>query len=472
VNASPPAERAKMRQGAVQVLDRLQAAGFTAYLAGGCVRDEIMGRAPIDYDIATDARPERVEALFAGSKTVGKSFGVVRVPSAGHFYEVATFRSDHGYSDGRRPDRVVFTDPRTDASRRDFTVNALFYDVRAQRVIDFVGGRADIGERLVRCVGDPHERLREDYLRMLRAVRFAAVLDFEIERETAAAIRHHAPLAASIAPERVREELTRILVESPRAGDAIRLMEETGLLRVLLPEVDAMKGQEQPPRFHPEGDVFEHAVLMLNLMREPSPRLAFAALLHDVGKPGTARLDGDRIRFNRHAAQGSELASSILKRLRFSNADTDAIVHMIRNHMRFMDVRKMRRATLRRFVGQPTFDLELELHRLDCLASHGQLDNYDFLQAYKRELASEPVLPFAWVSGRDIIALGLAEGPAIGRWKRMAYDAQIENRFKTRGELLQWLKTRIESVESGGNANDDPRRGDPARIRKPSSRPN
>jgi poly(A) polymerase len=345
---------------------------------------------------------------------------------------------------------VVFSDPRTDASRRDFTVNALFYDVRSKRVIDFVNGRDDIRKRLVRCVGDPDERLREDHLRMLRAVRFAAVLDFELERETAAAIHRCAPLAASIAPERVREELTRILVESPRAGDAIRLMDETGLLRVLLPEVDAMKGQEQPPRFHPEGDVFEHAVLMLNLMREPSPQLAFAALLHDVGKPGTARLDGDRIRFNRHAAQGSELAGSILKRLRFSNADTDAIVHMIRNHMRFIDVKKMRRATLRRFVAEPTFDLELELHRLDCLASHGQLDNYEFLQAYRQSLAHEPVLPSAWVSGRDIMELGPSEGPEVGRWKRIAYDAQIENRFKTRAELLQWLKTRIESEECGG----------------------
>ena len=443
-----------MRAGAVKVLRRLHKAGFTAYLAGGCVRDQIMGRKPIDYDVATDALPDQVEALFPDSLTVGKAFGVVRAPLGPHVYEVATFRSDHGYADGRRPDKVVFTDARNDAARRDFTINALFYDTRSQSVIDYVNGQADIRNRLVRCVGNPDERFREDYLRMLRAVRFAAVLDFDIETQTADAIRRCAPLAGSLAAERVREELTRILIEAPRAGDALRSIDAIGLLQVLLPEVAAMKGQAQPPQFHPEGDVFDHVVLMLNHMRHPSPRLAFAVLLHDVGKPPTARVAPDRIRFDRHASEGAEMARDILKRLRFSRADIDAITSVVHDHMRFIDVKRMKTSTLRRFVGAPAFDLELELHRLDCIASHGQLDNHEFLSAFRDSLAREPILPAPWITGHDIIRLGLSEGPEVGQWRRIAYDAQIEGRFETREALMDWLAQEIADPGPGASPTD------------------
>lgn len=439
------------RRAAIAVVERLAAnGGFTTYLAGGCVRDMLLHRTPADYDVATEARPDVVERLFPGAITTGKSFGVVRVRMADVEIEVATFRADHGYHDGRRPERVTFSDPETDAQRRDFTINALFMDPRAQhRIIDYVDGQRDLADRIVRCVGSPAKRFQEDHLRMLRAVRFASVLDFDLDTATAAAIQTHAACIDGIAAERIRDELTRILIEAPRAGDAIVLLDAVGLLTAVLPEVAAMRGVHQPPQFHPEGDVFEHTVLMLNNMDAPSPRLAWSVLLHDVGKPPTRTDDADRIRFNRHATVGGDMCAAILRRLRFPRDDTDFIAACVRGHMRTMDVPHMRRATLRRMIGAPTFPVELELHRLDCTGSHGNLDNYNHLAAFQEEMAREPVLPPAWITGRDILALGIPEGPRIGHWLRRAYEAQLEDCFPDRDALLAWLREEIADYQGG-----------------------
>ena len=431
------------RRAAVELVRLLQSAGFTAFWAGGCVRDLLLQTPPKDYDIATNAVPDRVLALFPRGVAVGKAFGVVCVPAGDSAFEVATFRQDHAYRDGRLPESVTFSDPQTDACRRDFTINAMFYDPIAEQLHDCVHGQADLAARLVRCVGNPADRFREDRLRMLRAARFAAALDFALEPSTADAIRTQASAAGEISAERVRDELSRILLEARRPGDALRLLDELGLLGALIPEVAAMKGQEQPPEFHPEGDVFEHTVRMLNLMGTRSLRLAFSALLHDVGKPGAAHRAPDRIRFDGHAELGAETARAILRRLRFSNDDTDAIVTCVANHMRFQDVPRMRAATLRRMVGAPTFPVELELHRLDCLASHGGLEHYEQARRFAEELASQPALPKPWVTGHDILGMGVAGGPDVGRWHRAAYEAQLDQRFENRDALLAWLAEEV-----------------------------
>lgn len=432
--------------GARAAVRHLTKAGFSALWAGGCVRDLIMGRDPKDFDIATSALPDQVEHLFPGAVSVGKSFGVVRVRVQAHEYEVATFRKDQAYLDGRHPEGVVFTDEQTDAQRRDFTVNALFLDPMTDTVHDYVGGQADLAARLIRAVGRPDDRFAEDHLRMMRAVRFAASLGFELDPATAAAIGRHAPQIAKVSAERIQQELTRILLEALRSGAAIELLQTVGLLPVILPEVSALRGQEQPPQFHPEGDVWTHTIMMLNAMRNPDLRLAYAVLLHDVGKPGTAKVVANRIRFDCHAGVGSVLAEEILKRLRLPNDDIAAIAFCIANHMRFMDVRRMRKATLRRLAGAPTFATELELHRLDCEASHGDMKNYDYLVEFQAACRAEPVLPKPWVTGHDILALGLVAGPEIGRWKQRAYDAQLEGLVENREAALAWLRRELSAT--------------------------
>lgn len=431
-------------RGARLIVERLQSAGHQAVWAGGCVRDLLAGIKPKDFDIATSARPEAVQELFPHSKAVGKAFGVILVCIEGNDYHVATFRKDLAYTDGRRPDGVIFTDAREDANRRDFTINALFYDPVSRRILDYVNGRADIAAGIVRCVGNPAERFEEDYLRMLRAVRFAATLDFRIDPGTADAIREHSPKLAKTAAERVQVELTRILLEAVRPGDAVVALHELGLLKAVMPEVESMAGQEQPPQFHPEGDVFTHTAIMLNAMRERSLRLAYAVLLHDVGKPPTARHAEDRIRFNNHACVGAEMAQLILRRLKFKTDDIDAICHIISNHMRFMMVRNMRRSTLMRMAGAPTFPTELEMHRLDCLASHGDLSNHEFLSRFLEERAAEPALPKPWITGHDLLAAGIKEGKRIGEWKQKIHELQLDGAFANREEALEWLKVQIE----------------------------
>lgn len=430
----------------VELVRQLQNAGFKALWAGGCVRDLLLRAQPKDYDIATDATPDEVMSLFPCAVAVGKAFGVVCVTEGGRTFEVATFRKDNAYQDGRHPESVTFADAETDARRRDFTINAMFYDPIADTLLDFVNGQADLAARVVRCVGNPSDRFAEDRLRMLRAVRFAGSLDFALEASAADAIRKHAPGMREVSAERIRDELSRILLESVRPGDSLRMLDDLGLLAQVLPEVCAMKGQEQPPEFHPEGDVFEHTVRMLNLMEHRSLQLAFAALLHDVGKPGTASRTPERIRFHGHAELGAETTRAILRRLKFSNEDTDAIVACVARHMRFQDVPNMRASTLRHMVGAQTFPVELELHRLDCLASHGMLDCYKRARAFSEELANQPALPKPWISGHDIMELGVSEGPDVGRWHRAAYEAQLDGGYEGRESLLAWL---AESIRRG-----------------------
>jgi poly(A) polymerase len=427
----------------------LRAAGHVALFAGGCVRDRLLGRTPKDFDIATSATPDEIVALFPRTIATGRAFGVMQVVLAGHPTEVATFRRDLGGSDGRRPDAVAFSTPEEDAQRRDFTVNGLFSDPESGAVIDYVGGRADLEQKLIRAIGAPRARFAEDYLRLLRAVRFAATLEFAIDPATLAAVQEYAPRITAISAERIQQELSRLFVEAPRAGQALRLLQRSGLLAVLLPEVAVLEGQAQPPQFHPEGDVFVHTVLMLDAMPADRGRtLAWAVLLHDIGKPPTAALtrepDGsDRIRFNYHDEAGARMAEVILRRLKMPADEIEDITHCVRNHMRFKEVRQMRRAKLRQLVGARTFPDELALHWLDCRASHGDVGNHAFLVQFQEELKNEPVLPKPWITGHDLLARGFKAGPELGRWHKRAYERQLEGHLTTREELLAWLDAEL-----------------------------
>ncbi len=435
--------------GAQLIVERLRAADHQALWAGGCVRDQLLGKAAKDIDIATSARPEEIESYFEKTVAIGKAFGVIGVVLNDHFFEVATFRQDGDYQDGRRPNHVTFAEAEADAHRRDFTINALFYDPVAQSVIDYVGGEADLQTKIIRAVGDPARRFAEDHLRMLRAIRFAGTLDFTIDPATWDAIIQLAPRIQRISPERIREELTRMLTESQRPGHTLRILHESGLLAQVLPEVAAMVGVEQPPEFHPEGDVFTHTCLMLDLLGPP-PRpleLVWAVLLHDVGKPPTFCAATDRIRFNGHDRVGAHMSEQILRRLRFPNAVIDNVVHCVANHMKFMHVQEMRRGKLRAMLAAPTFPTELELHRVDCLSSHADLQNYDFLKEQQEAFQNEPQLPPAWIRGGDVIALGVQPGPAIGAWLRKAYARQLDNEAQDRDELLEWLRNQIQAGE-------------------------
>ncbi len=423
------------------VLRKLRDHGHAAYLVGGCVRDRLLGRPVKDRDVTTSARPEEVLALFPGARLVGERFGVVAVRNADGLTEVATFREDFGYGDGRRPDRVVFTsDPEVDVRRRDFTVNGILYDPLADRRLDYVGGVDDLRLRLLRAIGDPAVRFREDRLRMLRGVRLAASLGFDIESRTLAAIQDQAVEIASVAPERVREELTRILTEGG-AARGFEILDLSGLLAEVLPEVKALQGVEQPPEFHPEGDVWAHTLLMLDELEDPSPPLAWGVLLHDIGKPGTF-VRADRIRFHGHVDLGVEIAGGICSRLRFSNADTARILALVRNHMKFMAVRQMRRARLRGFVTQPHFEDHLELHRADCLSSHGRLDNYEFArEAHGQAIDEEPAERL--LTGRDLIAAGYPPGPAFGEILAAVEECRLDGEIADREEALRFVRSRF-----------------------------
>ncbi len=417
------------------IVAQLRAAGYQAYLVGGCVRDLLLGRAPKDFDVATDARPDRVSELFERSEQVGAHFGVVLVRENTSQVEVATFRSDASYSDGRRPDAVHFeSDPRQDAMRRDFTINALLLDPDTSQVLDFTGGREDLRRRVVRAIGDPEERFQEDHLRLIRAVRFAARLDFEIEAATMEAIQRLHGLIVKVSPERVRDELARILTEGG-ARRGFELLDETGLLGDILPEVAAMKGVAQPPEFHPEGDVWTHTMLLLEKLRHPTVTLAAGALLHDVGKPPTFRV-ADRIRFDGHVEEGVKLAHGILTRLRFSGEQTEQIEALIANHMRFMHTGQMRESTMKRFLRMDNFIEHLELHRLDCLSSTGKLDTYKRVLARLEELGEEELRPKPLLTGRDLIEQGYEPGPAFGKMLAAVEDAQLEGRVRSKEEAL------------------------------------
>jgi len=422
-----------------QVAARLRAAGYQAYLVGGCVRDLLLGCPPKDFDVSTDAPPERIIELFPGSDQVGAHFGVVLVKGSGGHVEVATFRSDRDYIDGRRPAGVRFeTDPRQDVMRRDFTINGLMMDPETAEVLDFVGGRSDLKERLVRAIGDPEVRFREDHLRLLRAVRFAARLGFAIEPATLAAIRSNHQAIAKVSAERVRDELSRILTEGG-ARYGFELLDTTRLIEELLPEVAAMKGVAQPPEFHPEGDVWVHTLLLLEKFEQPSATLAWGALLHDVGKPPTFRV-AERIRFDGHVEAGVQLSRGILGRLRFSREDQEQVESLVANHMRFKDAPRMKESTLKRFLRLPRFPEHLELHRLDCLAASGNLDNYEFVRRKLEELPQEQLKPSPLVTGRDLIEAGYTPGPQFSKMLAAVEDAQLEGRIHTREEALELVR--------------------------------
>ena len=438
---------------AISTIETLRQHGFQAYLVGGCVRDLVLQREPADFDVATSATPTQVMETFPETYAVGAQFGVVLVPSPGecangekgtsksYLVEVATFRSDLGYSDGRHPDEVRFTqDPREDAARRDFTINGMMLDPVTGEVLDFVGGREDLEAKLIRAIGDPNRRFGEDKLRMLRAVRFAARFEYEIEADTLAAIQLLARDVQLVSRERVRDELTKMLTEG-HARRAFLLLDQTGLLKAVLPEISAMKGVQQPPEFHPEGDVFVHTLLLLeNLPLPCPPTLAWGALLHDVGKPGTFRVAPDRIRFDGHVEVGVKIAEEICTRLRFSNHDTDQVLSLVDNHMRFGHVTRMKESTLKKFMRLPRFDEHLALHRADSLASHHNLSTYDFLQTKLAEIPPENIRPSALMTGDDLIAAGYVPGPRFREMLEAVEDAQLEGRLLSRQDALEFVK--------------------------------
>ncbi len=430
-----------MEESARDLVQRLRAAGHVAYFAGGCVRDLVLGKEPKDFDIATDARPEEVQKIFRRTYAVGAHFGVIVVLENDWQFEVATFRSDGVYLDGRRPSDVHFSSPEEDAARRDFTINGMFFDPVANEVIDFVSGRADLEAKTIRAIGAPAQRFAEDRLRLLRAVRFATTLQFEIEPATWNALLAAAPSIGQISAERIREELVRIFL-SPQRARGWDLLDASGLMRAILPELEAMKGCEQPPQFHPEGDVFRHTRLMLELLPEQvSLPLVFSVLFHDIGKPPTAMVDETgRIRFNGHDRIGAEMTEAIMERLRFSRADIETTVEAVRQHMVFKDVPNMRVAKLKRFMARPHFEDELELHRVDCASSHQMLDNYEFLQGKREEFANEPIIPPPLLRGDDLIALGLKPGPRFGEILEAAETRQLEGELRNREEALAWVK--------------------------------
>lgn len=427
---------------AYRIAQTLKERGYIAYFAGGCVRDFLRGEMPKDYDIATSAPPDVVEKLFPKTIPVGKQFGVILVVEGVRNFEVATFRSEGPYQDGRHPSKVQFTIPEEDAKRRDFTINGLFYDPFTQRVIDYVEGKRDIERRLIRSIGKPEVRFEEDKLRLLRAIRFAANLGFEIEPETQRWIERLASKIHQVSAERIRDELVKIFTR-PAAGRGLELLSSSGLLREILPEVEAMRGVQQPPEFHPEGDVFIHTRMLLDRLCNPSPVLAFAALLHDVGKPPTFQIREGRIRFYEHSHVGAQMAGQIMRRLRFSNDEIEAVVTCVANHMKFAHVKEMREGKLKRFISTPTFPTELELHRVDCESSHGLLDNYYFLQEKVEEFKKEELRPKPLLTGDILIELGMKPGPEMKPILEEAFELQLENRLRTKEEAKAWARKKI-----------------------------
>jgi len=471
------------RETAVEIVRRLQTAGFAAFWVGGCVRDFLLGREPQDYDIATDARPARVEKLFQRTLPVGRKFGVMIVVEAKQQFQVATFRAEADYQDGRRPGKVVFSSAEADAQRRDFTVNGLFYDPIAKKLHDWVGGEKDLRAKIIRTIGPPEERFAEDHLRLLRAVRFAAQLGFEIESQTFAAVKTLAPKIKLISAERIRDELiklfappildlgarpARVQSDAPRVGhfpesasgtrvlpiysSAARgwvLLRDSGLLPHVLPELTATIVCEQSPDYHPEGTVFEHIRLMLEKLPPGAHEsLPWAVILHDIAKPATAERDPatGAIHFYGHEKIGAAMAGRILQRLRFPKKQIAEIVACVRQHMQFKDVKQMRTATLRRLLMRETFPLELELHRLDCLGSHGDLGLYDFLVTQAAELKKKPAIHPPLLTGKDLIKLGMKPGPAMGTLLNEIREKQLQDELKTPAQARQWAKAKIKNA--------------------------
>lgn len=427
---------------AYEIAQTLKKRGHTAYFAGGCVRDFLRGEDPKDYDIATTASPDEIEQSFPKTLPVGKQFGVILVVQGNQHFEVATFRREGAYQDGRHPSEVVFTTPEEDAQRRDFTVNGLFYDPFSKKVIDYVKGQEDISRRLIRAIGDPETRFHEDKLRLLRAVRFASNLGFSIESETWNCLKRLASKIHEVSAERIRDELVKTFTR-PDAARGLELLSDSGLLKEVLSEIEAMKGVEQPPEFHPEGDVFVHTRMLMERLKNPSPVLAFAALFHDVGKPPTFQVRDGRIRFYEHSRIGAEMAERIMRRLRFSNDEIEAVVQCVNNHMKFANVQEMREGKLKRFMSTSTFPTELELHRIDCESCHGLLDNYHFLKRKIEEFRKEELRPKPLLNGDDLLALGMKAGPAMKPLLEEAYELQLEHHLETKEEAREWARKKL-----------------------------
>jgi poly(A) polymerase len=430
---------------ALRVASELKSAGFAVYYVGGCVRDRLLGVETSDIDLCTDAPPARLRELFPGSPEVGAHFGVVIVRCGDAEVEVATFRSEHSYRDGRHPDAVAFeTDPKKDVLRRDFTINALLQDPFSGEIIDYAGGKADVEAKSIRAIGDPQQRFAEDHLRLLRAVRFAARFSFEIEPGTFHAMQEMAATIERIAPERVQGELTRILTEGG-ARRGLELLDASGLLPYVLPEVARLKGVPQPPDFHPEGDVWTHTLLVLDSLGVCTPALGWAALLHDVAKPETIQF-ADRIRFHGHSEKGAAAARRILTRLRCSNELTEAVASLVGAHMRFQDVPKMGEAAFRRFLRLPHFEELLQLHRADCLGARKGAETLDLIARRRATLTESDIRPEPLLRGDDLIELGYATGPAMGVILRALEEEQLEGRLRSREEAIRWLKGRFPAI--------------------------
>ena len=427
------------KEKALAIIKRLREEGYESYLAGGCVRDTLLGKPPQDYDITTNALPDDIRKIFSQTIPVGAQFGVMLVMIDGQPFEVATFRHDGPYLDGRRPAHVRYGTLEEDILRRDFTVNGMVYDPIEKRVIDIVDGRKDLERRTIRAIGNARERFEEDRLRMVRAVRFAASLGFTIEEQTFRAIRELAPTVTDISWERIGEETTRILTEGG-ARKGFELLDSTGLLKVLLPEIEAMKGVEQSPDYHPEGDVFQHTMLLLDHLESPTETLAYGCLLHDVAKPLCARRDGDRLTFYGHTEQGAEIAEEILKRLKRSRATWERVVYLVRNHLRHTQAPKMRLSTLKRFLGEENIDELLELTRIDALAANGDLQYYDFCKQKQAELSIEEIHPEPLLRGRDLIAMGFTPGPIFQDILKQVEEAQLSGELVTREEAMAWVE--------------------------------
>src|SRR6266446_2006724 len=449
------------KQHAAEIVNTLRKQGHQAYLAGGCVRDLLLGREPADYDVATDATPRQVMQIFPQTYAVGEQFGVVLVSQSdgatgalarpgernNATVEVATFRSDEGYSDGRHPDEVRFTkDPQEDVQRRDFTINGMMLDPATNEVLDYVGGQSDLKAGIIRAIGDPERRFTEDKLRMLRAVRFAARFDYKIDPATMAAIQKLAPKIHQVSCERVREELTKMLTEG-QARRAFELLDTTKLLPEVLPEIAAMKGVQQPPQYHPEGDVFVHTLLLLEkLPAGASKTLAWGALLHDVGKPATFRIAPDRIRFDGHVEVGVKMAAEICRRLRFSNEDAEQILALVGNHMRFAQAQQMKESTLKKFMRMPRFEEHLELHRMDCQASHGDLTSFNFVREKMAATPVEVMRPDPLITGDDLIDAGYSPGPQFKEILAAIEDGQLEGRLRDRDAAMEFVRQQFPTV--------------------------
>ena len=431
----------KLRCEAEAIAKRLSEKGHQALFAGGCVRDRLLGETPKDYDIVTSAKPEEVQTLFPRTDAIGAHFGVILVKEAGFHFEIATFRHDGSYKDNRRPESVTFTNAEEDAKRRDFTINGLFEDPVTGELIDYVGGQADLKARCLRAIGEPQQRFQEDALRLLRAIRFAVRTGFTIEPATWAALQAHAPSLKEIAIERIREEFSRILI-LPDRKRGMELLQESGLLEVFLPEALALIGCEQPPQWHPEGDVWTHTLIALDLLGKDAPlELCLGMLLHDIGKPPTYSWDEEdqRIRFSGHDAVGAEMTTEILTRLRYPNETIEQATEMVARHMQFMNVKDMRTAKLKRFMTRATFQNEMRLHQADCMSSNGFTDNYDFLREKEEEFAKEPIIPAPLITGKDLIEAGLKPGPGFKEILTEFETRQLEGTLKTRAEALELL---------------------------------